>query len=118
MPTIERVKELIATVEAGRNLAAYQNFYTDDTIGQDNFGPERVGLAANIARQAAALENIAEVHENRAASFLVDGDRSAIEWVTDFVDKQGKRHRLREIAWQMWRGDRIAHERFYYDSSA
>ena len=116
MPTHERVKELIAAVEAGHNLDAYRDFYTEDTVGQDNLGAERVGLAANIARQAAALENVAESRESRAVSFVVDGDHSAIEWIFDFTDRQGKRHRLQEVAWQTWRGDRIVRERFYYDS--
>ena len=105
-------------VEEGRNVDAYRLFYTDDTVGQDNSSPERIGLEANVTRQAAALEGVAEVHENRAASVLVDGDRVVINWVFRATLKDGRRLHMDELALQTWRGDRIAHERFYYDPAA
>lgn len=48
-------------------------------------------------------------------TILVDGDRVVINWVFDVTDKGGKTRRLDELALQIWDGDRIAREPFYYD---
>jgi ketosteroid isomerase-like protein len=55
------------------------------------------------------------MHLNRAASFLIDGDRAAINWVYEYTDPEGLRHRLDEIAYQEWRDGKIVRERFYFD---
>jgi hypothetical protein len=38
-----------------------------------------------------------------------------VNWVFDIVTADGRASALDELAWQVWRGDRIAQERFYYD---
>ena len=117
MPSRERIQSLIQAVEQGHILDALQKFYADDVTMQDNQNPPTVGKAANLTREAAFGGTIAHVHENRAASFLVDGDQAAIHWLFDFTDKEGKRFRFDQIALQTWRGDHIVSERFYYDTA-
>ena len=118
MPSRERVEELISFVEQGKILEAIEEFYDDDVVMQENANPPTVGKAANRQREAAFGDTIAQVHENRAASLLVDGDRAAIHWIFDYTDRDGRRTRLDEIADQTWRGDKIVRERFYYDPTA
>jgi hypothetical protein len=38
-----------------------------------------------------------------------------INWIFDFVDHAGRAFTLDELAFQLWREDRIIAERFYYD---
>ena len=117
MPDVTRVQELISLVEQGKILHAMQDFYADDVIMQDNRNPPTVGKAANLAREKAFGDAIALVHESRAESFLVNGDRAAIHWIFDFTSINGQRLRLDQVAYQTWRGDRIIQERFYYDTA-
>ncbi len=53
----------------------------------------------------------------RALSVVVDGDRVTINWLFEFTTRDGKRFSMDQLAYQTWRGDRIARERFYYDSA-
>ena len=115
MPSHERVASLISYAEQGRVIEAIQEFYAEGATVQENSEPRTVGLAAILEREQAFLEMIAEVHENRAASFLVEGDRAAINWVIDITNKQGQRVRFDEIAYQTWQGDKIVEERFFYN---
>ena len=53
----------------------------------------------------------------RAASVVVDGDRSAINWVFDYTTGDGQRYRMDEIASQTWQDGKIVRERFVYDTA-
>ena len=116
MPSRERVQQLIQYVEQGRTLEAIEEFYADDVAMQENRGEPTRGKSANLARERQFYGSI-QLHEFRAKSFVVDGDRSAIEWVIEFTTGDGQRLRMEEVAYQTWRGDKIVHERFYYDTA-
>jgi len=46
---------------------------------------------------------------------LVDGDQVAIRWRFEFFPKEGPSRVIDEVAWQTWRGEKIAQETFFYD---
>ena len=115
MSVQENVKRLIAMVEEGKFLEAIQQFYADDATMQENNDPPRVGLPALLEREQQFLNTIQAMRVHRAVSFLANGDRAAINWIFETTDGQGKRRRLDEVAYQLWRDDKIVQERFYYD---
>jgi hypothetical protein len=98
-----------------RLIEALKEFYHDDVVMQENNLPPRVGLAASIDRQHAAIAMTADIHEVKAVSILIDGDDAAIEWHAEWTLASGQRVRIEEIALQRWKNDRIIHERFFYD---
>jgi hypothetical protein len=102
-------------VEQRRFLEAIQEFYAEDASMQENNDPPRVGLAALLEREKQFLNSIQQMHVSRADSFLVDGDRAAINWIFEITDGEGKRRRLNEVAYQLWQAGKIIRERFYYD---
>ena len=111
----EYVIQFISLCEDGRFLEAVERFYDEDAIVQENNEPPRIGRAAQAAHERNVPSRIREIHLNRAASFLVDGDRAAINWVYEYTGSDGLRHRLDEIAYQQWGDGRIVRERFFYD---
>jgi hypothetical protein len=48
---------------------------------------------------------------------VVEGDQVAIHWIFELTDVSRQVHKVDEIALQQWRGNRIFHERFFYDPS-
>jgi ketosteroid isomerase-like protein len=115
MPTRERVQAFVAMVEAGDYVEAIKRFYTDDASMQENLGTVRAGRDALVAGEEAVLKNVTSITTRPLTTFLVDGDRVVVNWVFDIVIADGRRYVLDELAFQTWRGDRIAQERFYYD---
>jgi hypothetical protein len=105
MPDRKRVESLVRYTVEGRLVEALETFYHED------------GLAASIERQKMAKAAAMEIHEIKAASVLVEGNRAAIEWHAEWTLPNGTRVRVEEVALQTWKGDRIAHERFFYDMS-
>ena len=115
MPTRQRVRDLIAYVERGRFADGIDAFYADDVVMQDNLAQPTVGKAANLERERGFEAYIATLHESRALDVIVDGDRVVIHWLLDFTGTDGKRSRIDQLAYQLWRGDEIVRERFVYD---
>jgi ketosteroid isomerase-like protein len=116
MPTRDQVVTLVRHVEANRILDAIDECYADDVSMQDNANPPVVGKAANRERERAFFGGIT-VHQNRALSFVVDGDQVVIHWLFEFTGGDGKRYRMDQLSHQDWRDGRIVRERFYYDSA-
>lgn len=110
----ERVIQLIGLVEKCKFVEAIQEFYAQDAVMQENEGPPRVGLAELLAHERKVMAAV-QMHMISADSFLVGGDRAAINWIYEYTDARGRRHRLSEVAYQEWCDGKIVRERFYYD---
>jgi len=115
MPTRQRVQALIDLVERGRYIEALQSFYHQDASMQENLDPPRHGLDRLVRGEERVMAAHREIRTRPVKTFLVEGDRAVINWIFDFVDGEGRAFTLDELAFQLWRGDRIIAERFYYD---
>ena len=71
--------------------------------------------AALMAQEAATLARVDGVTTELVGGPLIDGDNVAIRWRFTFQLKGGTQMHMEEVAWQTWRGDKIATETFFYD---
>jgi ketosteroid isomerase-like protein len=115
MPTRERVQTLIDQVEGGRYVEAIESFYHEDASMQENLDPPRRGRATLIRGERRVIEAYRSIPTGPVRTFMVEGDRAVINWVFEFVDCEGRAYALDELAFQLWRGERIIEERFYCD---
>jgi ketosteroid isomerase-like protein len=115
MPTRERVQALIDLVERGRYVEALESFYHDDASMQENLDPPRHGLDRLIKGERRVMAAHRDIRTRPVQTVLLDGDRVVINWIFDFLDHEGRAFTLDELAFQLWRGERIIEERFYYD---
>ena len=115
MPTRERVQALIDLVEGGRFIEALESFYHQDASMQENLDPPRHGLDTLIQGERRVTATHREVRVRPVQLVLLEGDRVVINWIFDFIDGEGRAFTLDELAVQLWRGERIIEERFYYD---
>lgn len=118
-PTVrEQVLELVALVEKGAILDAFERFYAEDVVMQENTKEPTVGKAANREREQNFVNYVKDVHENRAAAVAIDGDTVFIVWHFEFTGVDGTRLRYEQVAQQEWKDGRIVRERFTYDPTA
>ena len=116
MPAPETLERFIALIEANAHVEAVEQFYTADASMQENQAPPREGgRAALMAREASVLDRSESVVTELLGGPLVSGDQVAIRWRFSFVFKNGSTMRMEEVAWQTWRGEKIAEETFFYD---
>lgn len=117
MPDRSRVEEFINAVVSGDHVAAIANYYHEDAYMQENDDPPRQGRDLLLAHEKAALERIQSMETHPVGTYLLDGDNVVIQWTFDIIDAKGQKRRLEELALQLWKGDRILQERFFYDSA-
>ncbi|HEY3665655.1 MAG TPA: nuclear transport factor 2 family protein [Polyangiaceae bacterium] len=114
MPSRAVVEQFILTIERGQFLEALSQFYAEDMTAQENGEPPRVGRAAQLANETAALKRM-RFDLIKVVSFLVDGDRVAIHYHFEMTTLAGDRLHMEEVAYQLWRDERIVSERYFYD---
>ena len=84
---------------------------------QENLGDIRTGREALVAPKR-RCSRVQSITTRPGSTFAIDGDRVIVHWVFDIEPAEGKEFALDELAYQTWRGDHIASERFYYDPGA
>jgi hypothetical protein len=116
MPTKERLAEFIATVERNEHVEAIERFHAKDASMQENNAPPRVGRDVLVEHEAAALARLSKMDTRPAVLVLHDGDNVVIQWIFLMTNKDGVTLKFEELTHQVWKGDRIVRERFFYDS--
>ena len=109
-----RVDELNALIQQGGIMEAMNEFYADDVVMAENEQEPTVGLAANLEREQAFVDNTTW-YGLELKNVAVGDDVSMVEWRMDFHNTQyGARLAFTQVAVQRWRDGKIYDERFYY----
>ncbi|HEX3912753.1 MAG TPA: nuclear transport factor 2 family protein [Steroidobacteraceae bacterium] len=116
MPSRARVESFIAAVVSDP-VRAIADYYHEDASMQENLHSPRAGRDVLMAHEAEVLTRV-KMHTHPDPLFLIDADRVVINWIFDATGKDGVTRRLNELALQRWAADRIAQERFVYDSAS
>jgi|SRR5579863_8914463 len=106
--------QLNQQVLQGDILGAFDRFYADDLVMQENSEPPFVGKAENRKREEAFLASVEQFHGAKVLSSAVSGDVSFSEWEMDVTFKGGPRMLMSQVAVRRWKNGKVAHERFYY----
>ena len=98
----------------GKALEAFEQYYADDVVMQENSDEPRVGKDANRKAEVEFFSSLAEFHEGKLLSSAVNGDVTFGEWFMDITFKNGFRLKLAQAAVRRWKDGKIVNERFYY----
>lgn len=110
----ERVTALQQAIGEGRIIEALHEFYDADVVMQENETEPTRGLQANIEREQAWLESVAEFRAFDVHAIAVSGDTSLVESSLAYVDKQGNEVGYAQVSRAKWKDGRIVDERFYH----
>ena len=115
MSTREAIEGLVALVEHGRFIDALETFYADDATTFENLGEPRRGRETLIANERNFMAAFQTIRARCVRPVFVDGSNAVIRWQFELVPASGPSRRMDELAYQLWNGDRIIEERFFYD---
>ena len=115
MPSLKTVEAFVAQVVSGDHVGAIRDWYLEDAWMQENQAEPRRGRDVLMQQEAAMLARAESVENEILAPPLIAGDDDALRWRFTFQFKAGGSLRMEEVAWQTWRGDKIAEETFFYD---
>ena len=110
----KRVNALNRYIQNGDIMPAMREFYADDVVMAENDAEPTVGLAANLEREQAFVDNTTW-YGLELKGVAVGENLTMVEWFMDFHNTQyGARLAFTQTAVQRWRDNKIIDERFYY----
>jgi ketosteroid isomerase-like protein len=111
-------KQLNDDVLSGKAMEAFEKYYADDVVMQENSEEPRKGKAANRKVEEEFFASVEAFNGGSVVSSAVNGDVTFSEWEYDLTFKGGKRVKMNQVAVRHWKNGKIVSERFYYDKGA
>jgi hypothetical protein len=114
-PDVKTLDEkLNQQIQSGAILEAFERFYADEVVMQENSDAPKVGKDACRQSERAVLDAVEQFHGVKLLGNAVNGDTSYSEWEFDATYKGAGRVKLTQVAARRWKDGLIVHERFYY----
>ena len=115
MPKTETLESFIKSVENEAHHTVIEKFYTEDASIQENQNNPRVGRTALVENEQKVMARAKKVSSKCIRPFLVDKNTVVIRWHFRFEWKDSTITEIEELAYQIWDGERIKKEQFFYD---
>ena len=111
-----QVDQLNQMILEGKVLDAFEKFYAEDVVMQDNNYPERVGKDVNRQYEEAFVTGLTEFRGAKVLSSIISDDMAVTEWWLDYSHKDWGTRNYRQLAVQRWKNGKIVEEKFYYNN--
>lgn len=108
-------KEVNDMVLSGKILDAFEKFYADDVVMQENSEEPRRGKDANRKAEEEFMSSVEQFHSARVVASAINGDVSFSEWEMELTFKGGHRAKMNQVAVRKWKNGKVVHERFFYN---
>jgi ketosteroid isomerase-like protein len=108
-------KQLNDDVLSGKIMEAFEKYYADDVVMQENSEEPREGKAANRKAEEDFMASVEAFNGASVKASAVNGDVTFSEWEMDITFKGGHRVKMNQVAVRQWKNGKIAHERFFYN---
>ncbi len=110
------VDQLNQMILEGKILEAFEKFYAEDVVMQDNDYPARVGKDVNRQYEEAFVTGITEFRGAKIIATIISDGLAVTEWWMDFTHKDYGTRSYTQLAVQRWKNGKIIEEKFYYNS--
>lgn len=122
MFTLKTRQKTLAQLEAelnqeilnGNALAAFEKFYADDVIMQENDAEPTVGKAANRQRENDFFAAITEFRGMKLLSSAASDDTTFSHWHMDYTHRDWGSKTYRQVSVRTWKDGKIISEVFHY----
>ena len=112
----ENVAELNSMILKGEILPAFDKFYAENVVMQDNDTPAREGKKACREFEENFVNNLTAFRGAEVKDVLVSEEAgiAAIEWHFDYDHKEWGTRNYTQVAVQRWQDGKIVNENFMY----
>ena len=108
------LNELNNFILNGRMMDAFEKYYHDDVIMQENHLPPTISKVANRQRELEFLENVTEFRGAEVKGMGVGDNISFVVWKYDYTHKQWGVRDYTQVSIQEWKDGKIIKETFVY----
>jgi ketosteroid isomerase-like protein len=108
--------DLSQKVLSGQILEAFEAYYADDVVMQEDSEEPREGKEANRAYEEQFVNSVEGFHDGKVTAVAVNEEDGTVlsEWFMDVTLKDAGRIQIEQVSVQRWEDGQIVHERFYH----
>ena len=111
---LEKIDDLNDLVLQGKALEAFEKYYHDEVIMQENESSPTVGKDANRQREIEFFSSITEFRSARPLKITVGEGVSMVQWHYDYTHKEWGVRNYSQVSVQEWKDGKIIKEQFFY----
>ena len=113
---LEKISDLNDMVLQGKALEAFDKYYHEEIVMQENESAPTIGKAANRKREEAFFSSITEFRGARPLKVSVGEGITMVQWHYDYTHKDWGIRNYVQVSVQEWQDGRIIKEQFFYGS--
>lgn len=100
----------------GKALEAFEMYYDDNVVMQENEFAPTIGKEANRKREIEFHSSIAEFRNAEILQTAVGDDVSFVMWKYDFTHTEWGVRNYTQVSVQHWKDGKIIKEQYFYNS--
>lgn len=113
----ERVDKLNEMILQGQILEAFEKFYAEDVVMQENENELTIGKDACRKSEESFVTNLTEFRNATIKNILLSDNISVVEWDFDYTHAEWGNRNYTQLAVQRWNNEgKIINEKFYYNN--
>ena len=110
------VDSLNQMILEGKILDAFEKFYAEDVVMQDNDYPARIGKTVNRSYEEGFVNGLTEFRGAKVVNTLISDGIAVVEWWFDYTHKDYGVRNYTQVSVQRWKNGQIVEEKFYYNN--
>lgn len=115
METIKsRLEQLNQMALNGEALDAFEKFYHDEVVMQENESTPTVGKNSNRKREQEFFSKITDFRYAQVVALAVEGNTSFVVWKYDYTHQDWGVRNYTQVSMQTWKDGLIIKEQFFY----
>ncbi len=108
------IEELNSLVLQGRMMEAFEKFYDEGVVMQENESVPTVGKDANRKREEEFINNLIDFRSAQVLNTASGENVTMVQWAYDYTHKQWGTRNFTQVSVQHWKNGKIVKEQFFY----
>lgn len=112
---LEKITDLNDLVLQGKTMEAFEKYYAENVVMQENDAEPTIGKTANREREQTFMNNIEEFRTAQPLKVTIGENITMVEWLYDYTHKEWGVRNYSQVSVQEWKNGQIVKEKFYYN---
>lgn len=113
---LEKISDLNDLVLQGKGMEAFEKYYHDQVVMQENEAEPMVGKDANRKREEEFFSNLSELRTAKPLKVTIGEGITMVEWLYDYTHREWGVRNYSQVSVQEWKDGKIIKEKFYYNN--
>ena len=109
---LEKILDLNDLVLQGKAIEAFEKYYNNQAVMQENNGEPTIGKAANRKQEETFFDKVTEFREVKPLKVAIGEDGTIVEWLQNYTHKERGILHYTQVSVQEWQDGQIIKNMF------